>query len=566
MSVLKSHWICNLGTEIHQLLLSYNNLAIHKAKVACLCNELNNFSKQILPRVKTDEQVTPVQNVMLRELMQCIHNLKILFSQFTPNTLAETLLRESPTSAGEKLNNFRQTFNKIVKDLGICNYDPCPLDDAQLKVDDSDDVNVIVMYLGKLATSSRTIIEQQEYTRKLNEYKEIQKKYQEEEEKSQIQKNEESRIMTQEEINSRVTDLADYSVNFDDFELQAKIGNGAFAEVFLSYQKSTHKMVALKKLFNQQFTVKEFEMFLREIKIFQKLQHFAVLQFVGVCLRPPFCIATEYMSGGSLFTRLHNGSELYGTKLTIIALGVAIGMAHLHDNNMIHRDLKSTNVLLDADDFPRICDFGMSREMAGPNDPPMSGGVGTAQWMAPEVIQYQKYDQKADVYSYGILLWELLTREVPFQGLNNVQIAIAVTNRDSRPLIPQSCPPKLSQLIKICWDKDPNKRPDFKMITKAFESGEISFPGTEQEFVQAYVNQFSKVETKSTEFNPENVSKESVQQIIKEINDPNKRDDGISKMLSIKEVHLWTKLLNEAGIIIWYNIIDIFRSNFLREE
>ena len=121
----------------------------------------------------------------------------------------------------------------------------------------------------------------------------------------------------------------------------------------------------------------------------------------------------------------------------------------------------------------------------------MSGGVGTAQWMAPEVLNSEKYDQKSDVYSYGILLWELLTSEIPFRGLkDNLQVAMAVANNGKRPGIPQDCPPKLNKFIRLCWSQNPRERPDFGTIAKTIESGEVVFPGTNMNAVRAYVTRF----------------------------------------------------------------------------
>jgi serine/threonine protein kinase len=123
------------------------------------------------------------------------------------------------------------------------------------------------------------------------------------------------------------------------------------------------------------------------------------------------------MSGGCLFNRLHakQGANLDATKRTIIALGLAYSLEYFHAKKMIHRDIKSLNVLLDADDYPKLCDYGMSRTIA--TDGAMTGGAGTSQWMAPEVLNSDPYDEKSDVYSYGILRWEILTSDVPFRGL-----------------------------------------------------------------------------------------------------------------------------------------------------
>jgi serine/threonine protein kinase len=283
-----------------------------------------------------------------------------------------------------------------------------------------------------------------------------------------------------------------WALDHADFELQRKIGSGGFADVFLGYQRSTRKIVAVKKLHNEEFTESAFEMFRREIEIFAALNHFAVLPFVGVCTSPPYYIITEYMSGGCLFKRIHtrDGGPLDPTKRTIIALGIAYAMEYVHSQKMLHRDLKSLNILLDADDYPKVCDFGMSREIAA--DGKMTGGVGTVQWMAPEVLNSAPYDERSDVYSFGIMLWEILTNSVPFRGQADVQVAMKVVGEKQRPPFPPDCPPRLRMFINVCWDDEPKARPPFTTIVKAIESGEVVFPGTNMNAVRAYVTRFAK--------------------------------------------------------------------------
>ena len=102
----------------------------------------------------------------------------------------------------------------------------------------------------------------------------------------------------------------------------------------------------------------------------------------------------------------------------------------------------------------------------------MTGNCGTVQWMAPEVLANMNYNEKADVFSYGIILWELLSRECPYDGLSPIQCALAVLNRDKRPDIPKFCPPAPHALIKACIKKDPEQRPSFEEILQAIDAME----------------------------------------------------------------------------------------------
>ena len=155
-----------------------------------------------------------------------------------------------------------------------------------------------------------------------------------------------------------------------------------------------------------------------------------------------------------------------------VASGAARGMAYLHHGNppVLHRDLKSANLLLDDSYTAKVCDFGLSRLKAQTRS--MTGNCGTVQWMAPEVLANMSYDEKADVFSYGIILWELLSRQCPYEGMTAIQCALAVLNRDKRPEIPKWCPPSFHALIKACVKKDPAERPSFSQVILALDAME----------------------------------------------------------------------------------------------
>lgn len=143
-----------------------------------------------------------------------------------------------------------------------------------------------------------------------------------------------------------------------------------------------------------------------------------------------------------------------------IALDVANGMAYLHSRDIIHRDLKPSNVLLTRDHRAKIADFGMSVANAGQE---LTAETGTYRFMAPEVIRHESYSSNADVYSFGVFLWQLITRQVPFGSMTPVQAAYAVAE-GRRPEIPESTPSRLKDVIEACWDQDSHKRPSFTYI------------------------------------------------------------------------------------------------------
>lgn len=137
-------------------------------------------------------------------------------------------------------------------------------------------------------------------------------------------------------------------------------------------------------------------------------------------------------------------------------------MQYLHgfSTPVLHRDLKSLNVLLDVNLTPKIADFGWTRIMAEK----MTLKVGTFQWMAPEVIKTKSYTEKADIYSFGIILWELASREPPYKQLSGIQVSIEVVEKKLRPPVSPDWPKPFSNLMERCWGEDPSSRPTFKEI------------------------------------------------------------------------------------------------------
>ncbi|KAK8863692.1 hypothetical protein M9Y10_011382 [Tritrichomonas musculus] len=301
--------------------------------------------------------------------------------------------------------------------------------------------------------------------------------------------------MTESSLGRLSSELSAYQINLDDFEIGREIGHGGFSQVYIGINTITGKLCAIKILNAKVLHEDTFMVYEREIRILANGRNLFLLRFVGFTTSHPYTIVTEYASQGSLYNAIHNkaGSPiLNGTQKTIIAMGIAYGMHRLHKIRVIHRDLKSLNVLLDENCLPKICDFGLSRYIDNP-DTYLTVDIGTPHWMAPELFTSHDYTNKVDVYSYGIILWELLTGTYPFRGYNSVQIAYAVCKEDERPEIPRYCgnsltPDDLKKLIEQCWDKNPNTRPPFISIYKKFANHEIYFPDTDESAVTQIVN------------------------------------------------------------------------------
>ena len=194
------------------------------------------------------------------------------------------------------------------------------------------------------------------------------------------------------------------------------------------------------------------------------------------------------MPGDSLYHELHKHHKLDATARTICAFDIARGVQFLHNKHIIHRDLKSLNVLLDANGRAKICDFGFSRDMG--EEDLYTSNVGTPHWMAPELLaSSSSYNSKIDVYAYGIVLWEIATGQLPYQGLESTQIIAQVMMNDLRPTIPDSMNGLLRDLITACWDRNPDRRPSFDEIIRRFQSGPIVLNGADREAFQQYMTE-----------------------------------------------------------------------------
>ncbi|KAI3460482.1 hypothetical protein Pfo_017145 [Paulownia fortunei] len=221
--------------------------------------------------------------------------------------------------------------------------------------------------------------------------------------------------------------------------------------------------------------------FAQEVAILRQVQHGNVVRFIGACTKlPHLCIVTgtglsgcvnrhllKYMPGGSLYDYLRkNHLVLKLPQLLKFATDVCKGMEYLHHKNVIHRDLKTANLLMDTCNVVKVADFGVARFQN--KGGVMTAETGTYRWMAPEVINHQPYDQKADVFSFAIVLWELVTAKVPYDTMTPLQAALGV-RQGLRPKLPEKAHPKLLDLMQRCWEALPSNRPSFSEIRVELE-------------------------------------------------------------------------------------------------
>lgn len=251
-----------------------------------------------------------------------------------------------------------------------------------------------------------------------------------------------------------------------------KFASGAHSRIYRGIYKQRAVAVKMVRIptHKEETRAKLEQQFKSEVRLLSRLYHLNIVQFIAACKKPPvYCIIMEYMSQGTLRMYL-NKKEPYSLSIETIlrlALDISRGMAYLHSQGVIHRDLKSSNLLLNDEMRVKVADFGTS--CLETQCPETKGNMGTYRWMAPEMIKEKPYTRKVDVYSFGIVLWELTTALLPFQGMTPVQAAFAVAEKNERPPLPASCQPALAQLIKRCWAANPSKRLDFTDIVSALE-------------------------------------------------------------------------------------------------
>ncbi|XP_010781428.1 mitogen-activated protein kinase kinase kinase 7-like [Notothenia coriiceps] len=252
-------------------------------------------------------------------------------------------------------------------------------------------------------------------------------------------------------------------IKHEDLLFYENCGGGSFGSVYRALWISQDKEVAVKKLLKID----------KEAEILSVLSHKNIIQFYGAVLESPnYGIITEFASGGSLYEYLSSeqSEEMDMEQIMTWAIQIAKGIHYLHAEapvKVIHRDLKSRNVVMTADRTLKICDFGASKFLSHTTHMTV---VGTFPWMAPEVIQSLPVSETCDTYSYGVVLWEMLTREVPFKGFEGLQVAWLVVEKQERLTIPTSCPASFAELMRKCWQADPKERPQFKQVMVTLET------------------------------------------------------------------------------------------------
>lgn len=262
-------------------------------------------------------------------------------------------------------------------------------------------------------------------------------------------------------------------IRWEDLHLGDRLGSGGYGEVFAATWHSTP--VAVKRLYPIEQSAEEGDdpedvitRFVSEAAVMARVRHPHIVQMLGVSVTRlgSMCIVTELASRGSVLSLLH-GRPLRPDATARVLLHAARGMSYLHGRSppIMHRDLKAANLLVDDAWNIKLCDMGLSREVAETGE---MTRVGSVQWTAPEIIDGGIFSHLADVFSFGIVIWELLTGRAPYKGVPPVTLVAQIVRGEATLADPEG-PRALVDLYRLCTRREPHRRPTFKDIEAALE-------------------------------------------------------------------------------------------------
>jgi TPR repeat protein/serine/threonine protein kinase len=264
----------------------------------------------------------------------------------------------------------------------------------------------------------------------------------------------------------------DFSVQLKDITLGRLLGEGSYGKVHFGEWNLNE--VAVKLFTIQNFTEKTKKEIRQEALVMATAgtQSDYLVRLKGMILeKPHYALVMEYMSGGDLYHFLHEDREISWTVRYRIGIDIASGLHHLHQHAVIHRDLKSLNVLLDSNGRAKLADFGLSTLKASSSSDTSGGLKGTVLWTAPELFKRgAKATTASDIYSLAMVLWELASRKVPFAEATSAGVAAAWVAQGEQETIPENAPEEFKSLILESWNKTPEKRPSAETLAKRLDS------------------------------------------------------------------------------------------------
>jgi serine/threonine protein kinase len=278
-------------------------------------------------------------------------------------------------------------------------------------------------------------------------------------------------------LQADLTQEMDWEIPTNQIPLTGILGEGAFGTVHKGAWRGTPVAVkTLKRLQNANADKVALAEFRTELAMIQHLHHPHVVQFLGVMSNPTDgapLLVTEFMEHGSLADWFRKPTGLGAGQCLELCLDCCRGMTYLHGrspNPVLHRDLKPNNLMLTAGMRLKIGDFGLSKTLSVRNRLPqdmsqaykLTGETGSYRYMAPEVFRHEYYGPPVDVYAFSMVAYQMYHHQVPFEGMSPVDAARAAAFERRRPVLASHLPKELADVIRDCWQPNPNSRPTFE--------------------------------------------------------------------------------------------------------
>lgn len=420
-----------------------------------------------LERIKDKKQYEPGLNELLHTLNECLDFAK----KFSKSSRWERWLLK----AGNHKETFEELNNDLQKSLTQLNLGLAAQQVVNREADKEDQAEDTTFIKDNQALITDLTIQQLTALQSVN----LRQK-----EQAEVLKLQMSAIQSQLQRVIAVKSLVDekHRIPYYDLVFERLLGVGSFGKIYLGAWEG--QKVAIKTV-EGEISRSEQDQFVREVEIMSRLRHPNITSFYGACLEQGHaCLVMEYMENDSL-EKFLNGTPIPMDKQPSFALEIAKGLAYLHNKKIIHRDLKSANILVNAAGIPKLADFGLSKidAVSVRSATERSQAIG---WLAPECFKFKfEYTEASDLYSLGVILWEIATGKTPVADESRLGEYVKMGARQP---IPQDIHPVLQILIESCWSLDPAKRPDAKTVVEQLQAASVSLSP------QQYYDQGQKLE------------------------------------------------------------------------
>lgn len=250
--------------------------------------------------------------------------------------------------------------------------------------------------------------------------------------------------------------------------MEKRLGSGTYGSVYKSVWVSKGAAVAAK------VCIGAYSVDMTDANIMRQLgEHPHIVSFCGyIYRRGDTIIVMQLVKNGSLYDHLHKKGNKPSLQQSLSwAKHISYAMSFLHSKEIAHLDLKSSNVLLSDSMEALICDFGTSRKLEQTTN--VSSEAGTRRWMAPEIAKGEQLNKSCDIYSFAMVLWELVEHRIPFFEVEDEMQVVFKAVKGERPSVSKAWPEYLADLVQACWNADQQKRPKFLDITQSLNSKKV---------------------------------------------------------------------------------------------